>query len=228
MTSETSTPTRAARPYRLSLAIAAALLGAALFAALIWAWGFGYGGAGDPRAAWVLTPVFLAPWMAYALWTGRLGIGGAIALTILITAIHFTAIATTVFTYKAQDNDGWMHILDKTQAQADAWGAKHAGQFERAERTALEGGRKAGAIGAFASFALLLLFGPAFRRPAALAGMLAVGAALTLWGGYALTQHLPEGMSPAEFALRLFLPWQGLFGATIAVLFAGRAVAPPR
>ncbi|HEX7760569.1 MAG TPA: hypothetical protein VF459_13765 [Caulobacteraceae bacterium] len=225
---QTDQPTPPPQPWFLPVAIGLALLGAAMFAALIWRLGFGYGGAWDPRAAWLLTPVFLSPLLIWLMRSRRLGFGGATVLAVAITAIHFTAIATASFTYKAQKDDSWMHILDKTQQQWDSYRIEHEPQIVVARRTAVEGGRKAGAIGAFASFALLLPFGRAFRRPLALAGMAAVGAALTFWGGFALSQRFPEAMTPRGYALWVFLPWQGLFGITLAALFAGVAPRPSR
>jgi len=195
-----------------------ALAGAGLFALLIWRLGFGYGGGWDPRAAWLLTPVFLAPLATYLVWSRRLGVGPVVLLVLMITAVHFTAIATASSIYKPQKDDSWMHILDKTQGQMDAFQAEHAAQRVVAARTALEGGRKAGAIGSFASWAGLLLFGRALRRPLALAAMLVSGAALTVWGGVALDHRWPEAMTPGDYALWVFLPWQGLFGLTLAGL----------
>ncbi len=219
-TGETPEPAPA-QPWFLPIAVGLALLGAAMFAALIWRLGFGYGGPVDPRAAWVFTPVFLSPLLIWLMRCRRLGFGGATLLVVAITAIHFTAIATASFTYKPQKDDSLWHILDKTQAQARAWQAEKEPQIFLAERTALQGGRQAGAIGAFATFALLLLFGRPFRRPIALAAMAVVGAALTFWGGFALHQRFPEAMTPTGYALWVFLPWQGLFGVTLAGLFAG-------
>jgi hypothetical protein len=217
-TSET-TATTIVRRYAFWVGALCALGGAGLFSLLIWRMGFGYGGGWDPRAAWLLTPAFLAPLLVCLMRGGRLGIGGAIALTFAVTAIHFTAIAVVAFGYKQQTDDSLWHILDKSQAYWTAQNAKLAGQRLIAEHSALVGGRKAGAIGAFISFALLLPFGRGFRRPSALAAMLVAGAALTFWGGYALTRTLPEGMTPADYALWVFLPWQGLFGLTLAWAF---------
>ncbi|MGA0603019.1 hypothetical protein ACO2Q3_20090 [Caulobacter sp. KR2-114] len=218
----TQTRTAAARRYDLRVGAACALAGAALFSLLTWRMGFGYGGAWDPRAAWVLTPVFLAPLLICLVRAGRLGIGGAIALTLALTVVHFNAIAVVAFGYKQQTDDSLWHMLDKSQAYWTAANARHAAQRVIAEHSALVGGRKAGAIGAFVSFALLLPFGRGFRRPSSLAAMLVAGVALTFWGGVALTRTLPEAMTPADYALWLFLPWQGLFGLVLAWAFVAR------
>lgn len=225
---ETATVTGAERRYDVRVGALCALGGAGLFSLLIWRMGFGYGGGWDPRAAWLLTPVFLAPLLVCLMRGGRLGVGGAIALIFAVTAIHFAAICVVTFGYKQQTDDSLWHMLDKSQAYWTAQNAKLAGQRQVAEHSALVSGRKAGAIGAFVSFALLLPFGRRFRRPAALAAMLVAGAGLTFWGGHGLTQTLPEAMTPGDYALWLFLPWQGLFGLTLAWAFAGPTVKPSR
>lgn len=214
------------RRYDPRLGAICALAGAGLFSLLIWRMGFGYGGGWDPRAAWLLTPAFLAPLLICLVRGGRLGIGGAVLMTVAVTVVHFNAIAVVAFDYKQQTDDSLWHMLDKSQAYWDGLNAKHAAQRVVAEHSALIGGRKAGAIGAFVSFALLLPFGRGIRRPSSLAVMLLAGVALTVWGGVALTRTLPEAMTPADFALWLFLPWQGLFGLVLAWAFVAPGAKP--
>jgi hypothetical protein len=219
----------AAKPptYNLAIAFACVLLGVAAFSGLVVALGLGgEGGGGDPRIAWVFTPVFAGPLVAYLVMRGRLGAAGVLGLLVTLTIAHFTAIFVASAIYKVPVSSDLMdilHILDSAEKQAEraaAWSAKVA----LARRSALDAGVTAGAIGAGLSFLVLLVFGRAFRRPLALLAMIIVTAILAAIGGFAFTRGLPSRMSAQDFALYLFAPWQTVFGITLAVLFAGHAL----
>ncbi|HZZ35572.1 MAG TPA: hypothetical protein VFE03_07590 [Caulobacteraceae bacterium] len=209
----------AAPAYSIVWALIAALIGTAGFCGLVIAGGFGAGGGADPRLAWILTPVFCAPLVIYLAIRGRLRAGGIIVLLLGLTAIHFAAIATASATYKHPTDKSLFQMLD-THAERLAHEKEWRQRYDLGRRTALRAGLEAGAIGGLASLVLLLPFGRAFRRPRSLIVAGAGAATLTALGGFGLSGRLPGDMSPAEFALRLFAPWQAVLGLTLAVLFA--------
>lgn len=209
---------RTDRCYDPRLGAILAVAGAGLFALAVWHMGLGNGGGWDPRIAWALTPAFVAPLAFYLVWSRRIGVGGAIGLTMGLTLVHFVAIAVASAAYKPPVDVSILHMLDNNMAHWAQRQRDYERQVIEAQAGAWRGGLLGGAVGAFGAFALMLLYGRSVRRPSALAAMAATGAALTLWGGVALTRTLPNLMSPAQFALWLFLPWQGLFGVAAAWL----------
>jgi hypothetical protein len=214
----------AAPAYSIVWAFVAALIGTAGFCGLVIAGGFGAGGGADPRLAWILTPVFGGPLVAYLAMRGRLRVGGIVVLLLGLTVIHFAAIATASGTYKHPSEKSLFQMLD-THAEQVAHEKEWRQSYDLGRRTALRAGLEAGAIGGLASLALLLPFGGAFRRPRSLLIAGAGAVALTALGGFGLSGRLPGDMTPAEFALRLFAPWQAVLGLTLAVLFAAHRPA---
>ena len=223
------------RMFDLRVALACVVLGAVLFATgVVWL-GFGappptvIAGA-DPRLSFVLTPAFAGPLAAYGVWTGRLGLWRAIGLVAGLTLIHGAAQFVAGMNYLSPEPVGAQRLLDT--AADRAFRTEHrAEMFATARYTAIRGGLMAGALGAGLSILLT-----AFSRRLKGLQLWEIGAALALAGLAAfslsdlplgpLTAHLPHARPPAEWALRVFAPWQLLFGATMVILLAREEPVP--
>ena len=53
--------------------------------------------------------------------------------------------------------------------------------------------------------------------------MAAATVVLTAIGGWALSGRIPGDMRPADFAFRLFAPWQAVLGVSMAMLLVTHA-----
>ena len=225
----------ARRAFDPRIALACVALGAALFGGLVVLGGFGapppaaMAGA-DPRLTFILTPVFAAPLAAYGVWTGRLSGWRALGLIVGLTLVHAAAQTLAGINYLSPEPVGAQRLLDT--AADRAFRAAHRDQmFATARYTAIRGGLAAGALGG----GLSILLTAWCRRlkglqvwdilaAIGLAGMAAFCLSDLPMGPW--PAHLPHARPPLEWALRLFAPWQLLFGATMVMLLAREDPAP--
>ena len=224
----------ARRPFSIPIGLACVVLGAAVFAWMVVNTEIGAPPPGrmagtDPRLAFFLTPAFLLPILVYGAFTRRLSLGWAFLLLIGITVFHGIALQAAGLTYRAYTpNPIERIVLDGADYQR--YRAEHAAELlARARRTALTGGLLGGALGAGAS---MLLLAPALKQRN-LAFALVATIVLAAVGAFGLSDlshgplvgHLPESKPSLEYALRLFLPWQLVFGAAIVWMMAAEPAA---
>jgi hypothetical protein len=161
---------------------------------------------------WGFTAIFAIPMVLGLGLAGRIRWPGALVLIAAITGAHFAAIRAAIAVYGEW---GPSSLCMFGCAPGDQ--ARHDAEEARGLPLA---GAAGGAAGAALSFVPLLFFGPAVRRGLPLlAGAVVLLAALDafgLWAGL-------RASSPLVWAATLYLPWQGAFGAALALALSPHA-----
>jgi hypothetical protein len=192
-------------PLKRWLTVSAGLAGALLFSAFALYAKFGNHG-NDPRDSALCAAIFSFPLVVALRWQRQIGWLGIAYFIVGLTAANVCAVivADEIFPKKAF----CLFCGEETAAQRDARAAT-------APRAGLEGG----ATGAFLSFLGLSLLSRRFREKRRLQVMILVLPVLSLLGMIGLSGTPPDEKLPIEYVYRLFLPWQALFGVTLALLF---------
>jgi hypothetical protein len=164
--------------------------------------------------AW-MTPLFVLP-LAVALFrSGRIGIVGALLLTGGITAAHFAALLAALASY--------------APGPIYATAAERAADAARAQLVSFKMGGVSSAVGAALSFAFIAMLAPGLRDRRRLSDYALATLALTALGTVVFVALSVRGgpVTPPEFALLLYVPWQLVFAFAIVSAFKDHHATAP-
>jgi hypothetical protein len=166
------------------------------------------------------TPVFALPLVVSLFRSGRLGIVGAVIVTVGMTVAHFEATVAAMATYKMGPIE-FCFSGDPVKCKADFVREK-AAHDPIARASVHEAGPVAGALGAAFSFAFIATLAPGLRdrRRLEVYAMATIGLAALGWLGFFLGRLPEDSMdAPLEWIAKLYLPWQLAFAFAVVMAF---------